>query len=259
MSISPLARVSPKARLGRNVYVGDFTIIHDDVELGDDCRIESHCVVGHPTPAAAGEPLRIGPFGLVRSHSVLYQGSTFGERLETGHHATLREGLDVGRNLRVGTNSDLQGRARIGDYVRIHSRVFVASGAALGSFVWIFPGASLTNDPHPPSNVISGVTVGDYAVVAANACVMPGIRVGYRAVIGANSLVTKDVPPDQVVLGVPAEPLCATSEIKLRDGSGRSAYPWMAHFSRGYPSEIVAEWRARFGPGPSDDSAGGGT
>jgi len=39
-----------------------------------------------------------------------------------------------------------------------------------------------------------------------------------------------------------------TSAILLRDGSGRPAYPWTTHFTRGYPPEVVARWQAGEAP-----------
>jgi hypothetical protein len=54
--------------------------------------------------------------------------------------------------------------------------------------------------------------------------------------------VTRDVAPDTVVRGVPARAIGPTNAIVMRDGSGRPAYPWTAHFHRGYPQEVVAEW-----------------
>jgi carbonic anhydrase/acetyltransferase-like protein (isoleucine patch superfamily) len=89
--------------------------------------------------------------------------------------------------------------------------------------------------------------VEDFAVVAARSTIMPGIRVGTRSLVAAGALVTRDVAPDTVVGGVPARVLGATGEVRLRDGSGRAAYPWMRHFHRGYPPEVIAAWQAAFG------------
>ena len=248
MSVSPLAQVSALARIGARAVIGPFTIVHDGVELGDDAVVDSHCVLGYPSPLAGGRPLVIGDGALIRSHTVLYAGSVFGAGLRTGHHVTVREGLVAGVSLQVGTLSDLQGSASFGDHVRTHSSVFVAQGATIGSYVWLSPGVVLTDDPHPPSDGCrAGVIVEDYAVVAARATVMPGVRVGARSLVAAGALVTRDVAPDTVVAGVPARTLGPTGGIRLRDGSGRAAYPWMRHFHRGYPAETVAAWRDAWG------------
>ncbi|HEY8435915.1 MAG TPA: DapH/DapD/GlmU-related protein, partial [Haloplasmataceae bacterium] len=48
------------------------------------------------------------------------------------------------------------------------------------------------------------VIIEDGAFIGANAVILEGIRVGERAVVAAGAVVTKDVPPHQVVAGVPA-------------------------------------------------------
>lgn len=245
--IHPTALVSSEAFLGRNVSVGPFTIIHPNVRVGDGARIGSHCELGYPTPAAGGRPLIIGRDALIRSHSVFYEGSTFGDRLTTGHRATVREGTEAGDYLQVGTQADIQGKCRLGNHVRLHSNVHIGSYARIGNYVWLFPFVVVTNDPHPPSEQHRGVTVEDYAVVAAKSTLLPGITVGSGALVGAASAVSRDVPPDTVVSGVPARRIGRTQDVMLKDGSG-PAYPWRRHFSRGFPEELVARWRAEFEP-----------
>lgn len=240
--IAASAIVSPKARLAADVRVGPFCIIHDDVEIGAGSVIEAYCEIGYPTPLAQGRPLQIGANALIRSHSVFYQGSRFGDGLLTGHRVTVRENIEAGLNLQIGTLSDLQGDATFGDYVRLHSNVHIGKHSTVGSFVWIFPYVVLTNDPHPPSEVRAGCVVGDYAVVATMSVLLPGASVGEHALVAAHSMVGKDVAPHTVVGGSPAKFLCNTRDIKRKDGSGAPAYPWTSHFTRGYPPDVVAQW-----------------
>lgn len=240
--IHPTAIVSSLAELGQSPTVGPFTIIHDNVRIGDNATIESHCVLGHPSALAEGQPLVIGDGAHIRSHSIFYEGSQFGRRLVTGHRVTVREKTLAGENLQIGTLCDIQGHCNIGDYVRFHSNVHVGQKSEIGNFVWIFPYVVLTNDPHPPSSVLLGVSIGDFAAIATMSVILPGVTVGAGALIGAHSSVNRNVAPDTVAAGAPAKFICNTSEIKLKDGSGRPAYPWRDHFSRGYPEHVVAEW-----------------
>jgi len=242
MTISATAVVSPKANIGKNAIIGDFTVILDNVIIGDDVTIQSHCLMGQSTPLAEGKPLIIGNDSLIRSHSIFYEGSQFGAKLMTGHRVTVREKINAGINLQIGTLCDLQGHAKIGNYVRLHSSVHIGQKAEIGDFVWIFPYTVLTNDPTPPSSFLKGVIVEDYAVIAAQCCVLPGIRVGVKSLIGAGSLVKNDVASETVVAGNPAKYICKTSEIKLKDGTGALAYPWMRRFHRGYPQAVIDEW-----------------
>lgn len=55
--------------------------------------------------------------------------------------------------------------------------------------------------------VAGRVTIGDHATVGTNATVLPGLRIGEGAFVGAGAVVTRDVPPRTVVVGVPARPV----------------------------------------------------
>ena len=240
--IHPSALVSPGARLGANVSVGAFTIIHDKVEIGANSVVDAYCELGYETPLADGLPLVIGSGAKIRSHSVFYQGSRFGDGLVTGHRVTVREKTVAGVGFQIGTLSEIQGDCSVGNHVRFQSNVFVGKMSKIGDFVWLFPYVVLTNDPHPPSNVLLGCEIGDYASVAATSVILPGVKVGAGALVAVNSTVNRDVAPGTVVGGSPATFICDASAITLRDGSGKPAYPWTTHFRRGYPPEVTAGW-----------------
>jgi acetyltransferase-like isoleucine patch superfamily enzyme len=244
--IHPTALIDRKAKIGNGVCVSAYTIIHGNVVIGDDTEICSHCEIGVPSSLSDGLPLIIGESSLIRSHSVFYEGSVFGKKLSTGHRVTVREKTEAGDAFQIGTLSDIQGHCKIGNNVKLHSNVHIGQHSTVGNYVWIFPYVVLTNDPHPPSNVMMGVTIEDFAAIATMSIILPGVTVKSGALVGAHSSVSKTVASDTVVAGSPAKFICETSEIKLKDGSGESAYPWRRHFHRGYPEAAVAAWVAEF-------------
>ncbi len=241
------AIVSPKAEIGKNVKIGHFSVIHDGVNIGNNTIIEGYCELGCPTPLADNQSLTIGNDSHIRSHSLFYAGSSFKEKLITGHRVTVREKTHAGVNLQIGTLSDIQGDCQIGDYVRTHSNVHIGKHSQIGNFIWIYPYVVLTNDPHPPSETMLGVTIKDFAIIATMAVILPGITVNEHSLIGAHSLVKSDVLCGKVVAGNPAKEICDTTSIKLKDHPELSAYPWPKHFNRGYPDSVISRWRERFG------------
>ena len=240
--IHETAIVSSRASIGENCSVGPYSIVHDNVTLGAGTVVGSHCELGIPSVLANDGQLKIGKGSLIRYHSVFYAGSSFGDRLVTGHRVTVRENTQAGMNLQIGTLSDIQGHCAIGDYVRFHSNVHIGQKSKIGNFVWIFPYVVLTNDPHPPSDVLLGVEIEDFVAIATMSVILPGVKIGNGALIGAHSSVSKDVVADTVVAGSPAKFICQTSNIRHKNNSELSAYPWKKHFHRGYPESVVEAW-----------------
>lgn len=242
MKIHPTAIVSEKSEIGLNVMIGPYTIVYDNVVIANNVKIDAYCEIGVSNHLSEGKKLFIGKDSHIRSHSIFYEASIFGEGLITGHRVTVREKTIAGANLQIGTLSDLQGDCEIGNFVRLHSNVHIGKKSKIGNFVWIFPYVVLTNDPHPPSEILKGVIIDDYAVIATMSVILPGVVVAKGCLIGAHSCVAKDTEQNMVYSGSPAEKKCPTYKIKLQDGSRRSAYPWVKHFNRGYPEDILEKW-----------------
>jgi acetyltransferase-like isoleucine patch superfamily enzyme len=240
-----MAIVSPLAQIGEGVEIGPYSIVHGNVVLGDRVEVGAYCELGVTTPLGDGSPLVVGDDALIRSHSVFYESSRFAPGLVTGHRVTVRENTQAGAGFQIGTLSEIQGDCTIGDYVRFQSNVFVGKKTTIGNFVWVLPYVVLTNDPTPPSNDLIGCDIKDYASISAASVILPGVTVGTHALVAAHACVSKDVEPHTVVAGVPARAIGDTGTISLRDGTGRPAYPWTDHFTRGYPGHIVDGWKAK--------------
>lgn len=240
--IHPTAVVFDGAELGEDVVVGPYTVIYGSARIGAGSRIDGHCEIGYPSALADGQPLLIGSGAVIRSHSIFYEGSTFGPGLTTGHHVTVREKTVAGRAFQIGTLADIQGHCRIGHHVRTQSAVTIGQQSRIGNFVWMFPGVLLTNDPNPPSDEIEGVTLEDYVVVAVKSTLLPGVRVGKGSFVAAHSLVGQNMPENSLVSGVPAKRVARASDMRLRSDIRLRAYPWNKRFTRGYPQEVVEAW-----------------
>jgi carbonic anhydrase/acetyltransferase-like protein (isoleucine patch superfamily) len=115
MLISPDARVDRSAQLGSDVHIGAFSVVHAGVSIGSGSRIGSFCEIGGGAQASAAPVPRlvIGEGANIRSHSIVYAGSTIGANFESGHRVTIRERTLIGVGVRVGTQCDVQGDCQI--------------------------------------------------------------------------------------------------------------------------------------------------
>ena len=228
--------------IGKNVYIDHRVIIRDHVTIGDNCTVGANCILGEYQADFYNDringihPLIIGHDSVIRSGSIIYGDTNIGHHFMTGHDVTIREQTHVGIHCSFGTLTDIQGHCNIGDYVRLHSGVHVAQEANVGNFVWIFPHVIFTNDPTPPSMILQGITIKDFAVICTGSVLLPGITIEEDALIAAGAVVTKDVQQYEVVGGNPAKVISDVRKIK-NHVTGESVYPWRYTFKKYMPWE----------------------
>jgi acetyltransferase-like isoleucine patch superfamily enzyme len=88
--------------------------------------------------------------------------------------------------------------------VKIGNHVAIAYGVTFSTHdgaAWIF------RDQVPDTQVFGPIVIEDNCIIGSNAILLPNIRIGRNSVVGAGSVVISDVPPNSVVVGVPARPL----------------------------------------------------
>ena len=136
------------------------------------------------------------------------------------HRLTLGEGvyLDHGAYLHCGDMEWCKDAGGVsigrGSYVGPRCVLFGMGGLEIGEQVMIAPGVVVSTVEHPHRDtsrpmyeqprVYASIAIEDDVYIGSNAVITPGVRVGRGAVIGAGAVVTRDVAPYSLAMGVPA-------------------------------------------------------
>lgn len=107
--------------------------------------------------------------------------------------------------MKIGSLVHIDYDVKIGENSMIEGSVYIPPLSRIGKKVFIGPAASLTNDPYPPSGKMIGVTIEDGAIIGSRAVIKAGVTVGKNSVVAMGAVVTRNVPDNTVVVGIPAK------------------------------------------------------
>ncbi len=145
----------------------------------------------------------------VHPTAIVEEGAVIGEGTRIWHHVHVRKGARIGKNCTLGKDVYVDVDVKIGNNVKLENRVSVFKGVIIEDDVFVGPHATFTNDLYPRAfskdwEVVE-TRVKRGASIGAGAVIVCGVTIGEYAMIGAGAVVTKDVPPFGLVLGVPAK------------------------------------------------------
>lgn len=216
--IADTAIIYDGVEIGENVIIHDFVVIYPNTVIGQGCEIYDHCVLGK-LPTSPGitsrklktgySALEIGENSILCPSVVLYVGSRIGKNNLLGDFCSIREECVVGNYCIISRNVSVNYNTRIGDYTKIMDNTHITGNMKIGSHVFISVLVATTNDntmgrAEYNEDHVQGAVIEDNVTVGAAANILPGVKIGKNAIIGASALVTKDVPENKVVMGIPA-------------------------------------------------------
>jgi UDP-2-acetamido-3-amino-2,3-dideoxy-glucuronate N-acetyltransferase len=164
--------------------------------------------------------------------SFIDPGAVIGEGTKIWHFSHVMPGAVIGAACNLGQNVVVMPGTRIGNNVKVQNNVSIYEGVTLEDDVFCGPSCVFTNVLNPRSHVsrkheYQPTLVRRGATIGANATIVCGITLGEYCFIGAGAVVTADVPPFGLMLGVPARRagwMCQCGvRLKVSDGVARCA------------------------------------
>jgi acetyltransferase-like isoleucine patch superfamily enzyme len=220
--------------VGENVTIGNNVTIHCDSKIGSNVWIDHNAVVGKQPQVAAIStlkdkgilaPISIGDECVIGVGCILYAGTTIGNKVFIADGAQVREKCTVGDCVILGRSVTVENECTIGPYTKLQAHVYLCAWSEVGDHVFMAPMVATTNDnflgrTKERFKYRKGPIIQSGARIGGNAVLLPGKIVEKEAVVGAGAVVTKNVPQETVVVGVPAKYLRKTPKEQLLENNG---------------------------------------
>jgi acetyltransferase-like isoleucine patch superfamily enzyme len=207
----------PDVVLPHDIEIGVNVVIHAGVEFGSGVRIQDAAIVGKALVLSrqsqaelrAPDPTMIGDGATIAAQAVVVAGAWIGPGAFIGDQAHVRERARIGRDSAVGRGSAIDNDVVLGDRVRIQTGCYVTAFSTVEDDVFIGPGVFTYNDNamgrHPKGVELTGAVLRRACRVGGGVRILPGVEVGEEAFVATGSVVTRNVPPRTLVMGVPAK------------------------------------------------------
>jgi UDP-2-acetamido-3-amino-2,3-dideoxy-glucuronate N-acetyltransferase len=149
--------------------------------------------------------------------AIIDEGAQIGEGSRIWHWVHVCGGARIGKGVSLGQNVFVGNRVVIGDYCKIQNNVSIYDNVTLEEGVFCGPSMVFTNVYNPRALVerkseYRETLVKKGATLGANCTIVCGVTIGEFAFIGAGAVVTKDVKPYALMVGVPARQIGWMSE-----------------------------------------------
>jgi UDP-3-O-[3-hydroxymyristoyl] glucosamine N-acyltransferase len=191
--IDKTSSIDDSCKLGKNIYIGPFVVIEEDVIVGDGCVIESNVVIKSGT--RIGKNVHIKPCSVIGGIGFGYDknaNETMYELLPHFGRVIIEDDVDIGSNTCIDKGSLSDTIIKRG--VKIDNLVHIAHNVTIGENTLVIA----------CSMVAGSVVIGENSWIAPSASIRNGLTIGKNCTIGFGSVLTNNIEDNSTVLGVPA-------------------------------------------------------
>ncbi|HDH53237.1 MAG TPA: N-acetyltransferase [Nitrospirae bacterium] len=202
-----------------------------DIIIGKNRQVDERAIIGYsPLRDDIDQSIRIGNNLIVLAGAIIYKGTRIGDNAIIGHNVVVREENIIGDNFKIWSNSVIDYGCNIGNNVKIHSNCYIAQFTSIEDNVFLAPGTTIGNDPHPGCDFSiecikkANVFIKKGAQIGLNVTILPNVVIGERALVGAGAVVVDNVPAETVVTGNPARVSKSRYDLKCETGLTDNPY-----------------------------------
>jgi len=210
--VSRLASVSERASLGDDCYVGDFTVVEEEVRIGRGCQIYPQVYLGRGVRIGEGTILypgvKIYEGCVVGSNCILHAGAVIGadgfgfmpnaaggfDKIPQLGNVVIEDDVEIGANTcidRAKTDSTVIRRG-----VKLDNLIQIGHNVQIGE-----------NTVSSAQTGIAGTSkVGSNCFLAGQVGIADHVTIGDRVKVGSKSGIDKNVPDGEIRFGYPALP-----------------------------------------------------
>ncbi len=243
--------ISEKAVIGNNTQIGINSIIMDGVVIGENCQIANNVIIYENTVIGDGvriddntiigkkplfsprsifkeqkeyKPAVIGNDCLIGAHVTIYVQCEIGTKNLIADLATIRENVTLGDYNIVGRNASIENFTKVGNRNKFETNCYITAYSEIEDYCFIAPCVATSNDNYMGRdkerfNHFKGVTLKTGARIGVNSTILPGRVLHEDAMIAAGSVVTKDVPAQEIWVGNPAKSFRTVPENQLLENN----------------------------------------
>ncbi|NJN75265.1 MAG: UDP-3-O-(3-hydroxymyristoyl)glucosamine N-acyltransferase [Synechococcaceae cyanobacterium RL_1_2] len=209
--IHPTAVIGENVTIGKDVYIGPYVVIEAGSEIGDRCCLYPHVVI-YPQ-------VKIGENTIIHAHAtieervilgkncVIHSGAVIGGegfgfvptaqgwyKMEQSGQVIIHDGVEIGCNSTV--DRPAVGYTRINSDTKLDNLVHIGHNSTLGSNCALAAQVGLAG----------GVTIHNGVLMGGQSGAINNVSIGSGAIVTAQTGVTSDVPPQEMVSGMPSVP-----------------------------------------------------
>ena len=170
------SEISKKAKIGNNLSIKSFSIIEDDVEIGDNVEIASNVLIENGARIASNVKIHHGAAVATLPQDLKFGGEVttleIGEGTVVREFTTLNRATNHSKRTIIGKNCFIMAYAHVAHDCRIGDNVIIANSVQMGGHV----------------------SIDDFAIIGGGVVIHQFSKIGERVMIGGGFRVVKDVP-----------------------------------------------------------------